>query len=401
MKTVTALAFFAFFLTGGAQAQENSYLEIPLEGRFGDQITARGVEDALKTAECLGAKHIVLTLNSPGGDQLVARDVYNVLSRYDKKMQFHALVREATGVAVVPLVWCETILVRPGGKIGGVNLVIDDSRYPGIESSVVLQNLALNAGEEARRHGRSAELVQAMIDPSQAVNGWRDSAGRVQISHGVPNGVHSDDFILRHAPGSVLTLTDREAVELRFARAYDGDAAGLGRELGFPGWIAMGGAGRAAMTDATVAEQVKTAAARSDRQQFLIDQNHRRRMATKASIERFLKLAHEWHPTLGTYSTYKETHHWWDNYGDGCGSDTGRLTPEARQKWKDRTDITVAALSKARGGVLEMKYLEKEARELGQEMLFPEGKLEEMRLDLELKIALLLREREKRFKDEK
>jgi len=233
------------------------------------------------------------------------------------------------------------------------------------------------------------------------VNGWRDSAGRVQISKWVPNGVHSDDFILQHAPGSVLTLTDRQAVELRFARAYDGDAARLGRELGYMGWVAMGDAGKNAMTDATVAESAKAAAAKSDRQQFLIDQNHRRRGATKASIERFLGLAHEWNPKLATYSTYKETCHWWDHYWDGCGIDTGRLTPEARQKWKDRTDLTVAALSKARGGVLEMKVLEKEARELGQDLLYAEGKLEEMRLDLELKIAMLIRERDKRFKDDK
>ena len=45
--------------------------------------------------------------------------------------------------------------------------------------------------------------------------------------------------------------------------------------------------------------------------------------------------------------------------------------------------------------------VEKEAKELGQEAFFPEGKLEEMRLDLELKIALLVRERDKRFKDDK
>src|SRR6185295_12404101 len=104
---------------------------------------------------------------------------------------------------------------------------------------------------------------------------------------------------------------------------------------------------------------------------------------------------------LGTYSTYKETCHWWDRYWDGCGVDTSRLTPEARLKWKDRTDITVTALSKARGGVQEMKYLEKEARELGQEAFFPDGRLEEMRLDLELKIAMLIRERDKRFRDDK
>ncbi|MBI3854550.1 MAG: hypothetical protein HY293_02535, partial [Planctomycetes bacterium] len=332
--------------------------------------------------------------------QIAARDVYNVLRKYEKAFRFHALIRQATGVALAPVVWCDTIFIRPGGIIGGLNLVIDEARYPGMEAGVVLMNLALNAGEEAARHGRSAELVRAMIDPGQAVNGWRDSAGRVQISPWVPNDIHSADFIVQHPAGTVLTLTERQAAELRFARPYDGDVAALGRELGFPHWIAQGDAGRVAMTEAMKAEQFKAGAAADDRRQFLIDLNRRRRTAAKGSIERFLNLANEWNPKLGTYSTYKQTSRWWDSYWDGCGYDTGRLTPESRRKWRDRSDVTVAALSKARGGVLEMKYLEKEARELGQDLLYPEGRLEEMRLDLELKIALLIRERDKRFKDD-
>jgi hypothetical protein len=343
----------------------------------------------------------VLSIDSQGGDQLAARDVYTLLSQFGKTFRYYAVVREATGVAVAPLVWCEEILIRPGAKIGGVDLVIDESRYPGVGASVVLLNLALNAGEEAKRHGRSAELVEAMIDPGRPVNGWRDSSGRVQISRGMPDGIHRADFIVQHPAGTVLTLTDRQAIELRFGRPYERDAAGLGRELGLMGWASMGDAGRAAMNDATTAEKVAADAARTDRHRFLVAQNRRRRAVTKSAIERFLSLGHEWHPKLGTYSTYKETRHFWDTFWDDCAVDTGRMTPEARQKWKDRTDITVTALSKARGGVMEMKLLEKEARELGQEPLFPEGKLEEMRLDLELKIAMLLRERSKRFMDDK
>ncbi len=398
MKTLKATLFLSVFQAATAQSQDNPYLEIPLEGRFGEQITVRGLEDSLKLAESLGAKHVVLTLDSQGGDQLVAKDIYNLLSKYDKTFRFHAVVREATGVAVAPLVWCETILIRPGGRIGGVNLIIDESRYPGMDTSVVLMNLALNIGEEAKRHGRSAELVQAMMDPGQAVNGWKDSSGRVQISRWTPEGVHSSDFILQHAPGSVLTLTDRQAMELRFARAYEGTVAGLGRELGFQAWTSKSDAARALMAHATVAEQTRTTAAKSYRRQFLIDQNRKRRAATKASIERFLNLAHEWHPKLETYSTYRETAHWWGTFWDGW-TDSGRLTPDARQKWQDRTDITVTALSKARGGVVEMKYLEKEAKELGQEALYPEGKLDDLKLDLELKIAMMVREREKHFRD--
>jgi hypothetical protein len=399
MLNVAAATLFGACLAAAAQAQENPYLEIPLEGRYGDEITARGLEEALQAALCPGVKHIVFIIDSQGGDQNAARDIYNLLARYDKVFTFHAIVREASGVAVAPLVWCESILVRPGAKIGGVNITVDQDRYPGVEPGVVLANLAMNAAEEAKRHGHSAELIGAMIDPGRPLNAWRDSAGRVQISRWVPNGVHTDDFIVWHVAGSPLALTERQAVELRFARAYDGDAAGLGRELGFPGWSSAGDAGRAAMADATMAEKAKAVATTSDRQRFLVDQNLRRRTATKSSIERFMKLAQTWDPKLGTYTTIRESQYWWSPWWDGCRHDSGRLTAASRRTWMDRTDLAVAALSRARGSVLEMKQLEKEALGFGQKPLYPEGKLEEMRRDLELKSATLVGDRERRFKE--
>jgi hypothetical protein len=401
MKTMIAITFLASWMAAGAQAQENTYLEIPIEGRFGDQVTARGVEDALKIAECLQAKHIVFSIDSKGGDQVVARDLYNILRKYDKAFRFHAVVKEATGVALAPVVWCETVFIRPGGRVGGVNLIIDEDRYSGIEPGVVLMNVALNAGEEARRHGRSAELVRAMIDPTEAVTAWRDNDCKVCVSKGMPDGIPGEEFIVMHMPGTVLTLSDRQAVDLEFAAPYDGDVAGLGQRLGLAGWVSAGEDGRRSMAKATQAETVKTAAALTDRRTFLIDQNARRRDAAKAAIERFLNLANEWQPKLETYSTYKERRVIWDGYWDGWTRETNRLTPEARRKWQDRTDVTVAALQKARAGVLEMKDLEKEAKGLSQPLTYTEGKLEEMRLDLELKIAMLVSERDKRFKDDR
>ncbi len=385
------------YLALAAQTQENPYLEIPLEGRYGERITAQGLEAALQAGLCPGVKHVVFTIDSQGGDQIAARDIYNLLAKYDKVFTFHAIVRDATGVAVAPLVWCETILVRPGARIGGVNIAVDGGRYPGVDPGVVLANLADNAALEAKRHGHSAELIRAMIDPSQAVNAWRDKAGRVQISRWVPNGIHTDEFIVMHVPGTLLMLTDRQAVELRLARAYEGDAAGLGRELGFPGWGSAGDAGREAMTSGTLVERAN--AAPGDRQRFLIDQNLRRRTAARTSIERFLKLAEGWDPKLGTYATIRESHPWWAPWWDGCEFDSGRLTAASRRMWMERTDLAVAALSRARGGVLEMKRLEKEALTLGQKPLYAEGKLEEMRRNMELRIATLIGDRERRFKD--
>jgi hypothetical protein len=399
MFTLNALLFLAMCQGTPNPPQANPYLEIPLEGRFGTQITARGLEESLMLAKTLGVKHVVFSINSPGGDPQAEGEIRNLLSRFDPTFQFHAVVREATGVAALPLVCCETILIRPGGKIGAVKPAFDEAQYQGMETRVVLANLALNLGEEAKRHGHSAELVRAMMDPAEALYGWRDSSGRVQISGLLPNGVHSDDFILKHPAGSVLTLTDRQAVELRFARPFDGSVADLGCELGFVGWASKGDAGRAVMAQATLVEQTKAATSTNWLRQHLIDQNRSQRIATKAAIEHSLGLAQRWDPRFGTYSTHKESGVCWGGFGAG-GYESGRLTPEARQKWQDRSDFAMTELSKALSGVNKMRILEKQARDLGQKAFYPEERLDQMRLDITLHIAELVQARDNRFRDD-
>lgn len=99
---------------------------------------------------------------------------------------------------------------------------------------------------------------------------------------------------------------------------------------------------------------------------------------------------------------YKESAILWDgHWGGGNGYDTGRLTPEARREWRDRTDLTIGYLARARQGVAEMKALEREAARLGNAAMYPDGKLEGVYEDLGLKIAMLERERNKRYVDDK
>jgi hypothetical protein len=319
------------------------------------------------------------------------------LRKHDKSFKYHAIVSNATGVAVAIVVWCETIWVRPGAQIGGVNLVFDESM--GVEPSVILMNVALNAGLRAKEHGHSAELVESMIDPSDPVLAWKGADGKVQYGRSAPTGTPKENVLLDHKAGKVLTLGADLAVALGFAKAFDGGADGLGKALGIEGWKSAGDAGKTAMVGGTVAEERKTNEAKTDRERFKIEQNQKRRDATKASIERFLDLSNQWNPKAGTYSTYKDGG--WDGYWGGDGYDTGRLTQESRRVWRDRTDVTISALNKARTGVVEMKALEKEAKALKQEPMYPEGKLDNLHIDLNLKIEMLARERDKRYLDDR
>jgi hypothetical protein len=266
-----------------------------------------------------------------------------------------------------------------------------------VGADVILSNIALNAGVQAKERGRSAELVRAMIDPGEVVFAWKGAGGKAEFGLRLPPDIAKENILLEHKGGKLLTLGAEQLVALNFATAFDGPIDALGKELGIAGWTSKGNA-LATMTQAATTEKAAEDTKKTDRQAFLIDQNKKRREATKAGIERFLDLSHEWNPKLGTYSTQKE----WTGFWEGAQmTDTGRLTSESRRKWQDRTDITVSALSKAIGGIVEMKKLEKEAKNLGQEPMYPEGKLETMYEDLNLTRSMLEKERDKRFKDDK
>jgi ATP-dependent protease ClpP protease subunit len=398
MKAISAVAVLGILMTGAAWAQDGGYLEIPLKGKLGEEITTSGLEKALQSAHSAGIKNIVFNVDSTGGDQLVCKDIANVLIKADREFKFTAVVTQATGLAVVFIVRADRIFVRPGAQIGGAKLsTAKIEQEAGVTADVILSNIALNAGVQAKERGRSPELIRAMIDPGEAVYAWKGANGKAEFGRRLPPDVAKENVLLEHKGGKLLTLSAEQLVALNYATAFDGPIDALGKELGIAGWSAKGNA-LATMTQAATTEKAAEDTKKTDRQAFLIDQNKKRREATKAGIERFLDLSHEWNPKLGTYSTQKE----WSGYWDGANStDTGRLTPEARRKWQDRTDITVSALSKAIAGIVEMKKLEKEAKNLGQELMYPEGKLEIMYEDLNLTMTMIERERDKRFKDDK
>jgi hypothetical protein len=381
-------------LTTAAWGQDGSYLEVPVKGKIGEEITASGIDKVLKGAKAAGIKNIVFTVDCSGGDQLVAKELINILGSADKDLVYYAVVQQAVGTGLLFTVRADKIFVRPGAKVGGVHLnTYKAEKETGVGADVILSNVALNAGVQAQQRGRSPELVRAMIDPSEPVCAWK-AGGKIEIGRTKPPGIAAGDVVLEHKTGKVLTLTDAQVVELGFAAKFEGSVQELGKALGIENWVAKGNA-LATLTEAAAADKAQEDSAKNDRQKFLIDQNRKRREATKAGIERCLSVAHEWNPKLGTYSTQKEWGGYWESY------DTGRLTAEARQKWRDRTSITVDYLAKAMGGIVEMKKLEKEAKSLGQEPLFPEGKLDSMYEDLNITATMLERERDKRYRDDK
>src|SRR5690349_11376490 len=109
VKTTMVAAVLGLALAKAGWAQDGAYLEIPVKGKLGEEITASGVDKALKAAKAAGIKNIVFNVDSAGGDQMVAKDLVNLLGNADKDFAYYAVVQQATGTALVFVVRADKI----------------------------------------------------------------------------------------------------------------------------------------------------------------------------------------------------------------------------------------------------------------------------------------------------
>lgn len=360
------------------------YIEVPIVGRFGVQVVPKGLARSLAYAVRNKIEHVVFFVDSQGGDQIVAGEVYDLLAKYDDKIKYYALVRDSIGVAMAVTVWCDKVFLLPGANLGGTVLVVDKDRHPG-DPEVVVSQIAYEVGEEAAKHGWSAPVVRAMIDPGEALVAWVDDGGRAASGVRPPSSVAREKIVATCRPGSLLTLTRDQAVKLGLAHKYQGSASGLGYELGLDPWTEESDYGKTAMTTAakTHRQEMERSAEKARRS---IEKLVKRRNSTQRYVDRYLALAHNFDPELSAQSSYEKFSSSWDRYWGG-GPIAGTVT---RRKWRDLTDATLQALARAKKGVVELQRLDREAKSLGIDPSHAPGELEKLLDDIGLKMNLLV-----------
>jgi len=366
------------------EPQGDLYLEVPIVGRFGVQVIPDGVRAALASAVRRKIKHIVFYLDSQGGDQIAASEIYDLLKAYDKRLQYHAIVRDAVGVATAVPIWCENVFMLPGSNLGGVSLIFDKEKDRG-DPEVLLSQVAFEVSLEAKKKGWPAEVVRAMIDPSVSIGAWTTPEGKVVTGTRVPGTVSRNQIIFINSPGKVLTLSRSEATLLNIAKKFNGTAADLGNELRLSQWKSAGDSGTATMLKA-VEDNQKRMARTATRNEAKIKRLVERRRKVERYIDRNLTLAHSWDPKQNARSTYSSHRSAWESRW-GWGRQVGTTTS---RRWRELTDMTLTALTAARKGIREMQKIEKEAESLGLERLTKEQDLEKLLDDTEVKMRMLL-----------
>jgi hypothetical protein len=96
-------------------------------------------------------------------------------------------------------------------------------------------------------------------------------------------------------------------------------------------------------------------------------------------------MAHSWDPEQSAYSKYDRYASKWERYWGGTRVGGTVTAP----RWRELTDITIAALIHAHNGVVEMRRLDAKAESLGLDRMFPPGELDKIEDDIAVKVKLL------------
>jgi len=316
-------------------ARAATYAEVPIQGIFGQEVTAAGLRDALEQARARGIRHVVFTIDSPGGDAAEMHAVAQALADFDDDFSYHALiVRQAFSAAVFLLACSDTIHVQRGSASGAAVGYVRDATTGQVEVDAKFNAaLAAQLAAAAERRGHAPLLFRAMVQRDLSVFAWTDDAGEPHLAAEPPvpspPGLRQID-----SPERVLSMTGDEMVALGFARGFAEDAAGIGPALGIEPWRSAGDFARRA-----------TEHAASERARFLADFQ-----AAAAALDAALSRARAADPRRQTvsYSRY-----------------TGLLTPRGQAQWRRFVDVALAAWSDVAPALRRLRDLEQRRERLG------------------------------------
>ena len=363
------------------------YLEVPVIGAFGKQVFADGLARTLSYARRHKIQHVVFFVESSGGNLDEAREMYDLLKNYKKSLTYHAIVRNCLGDALAVPFWCDTLHLLPGARIGGTGRKLSDisDKYDDEEEEIVRAQMAYEVVSDTGKTGRVAEIIRAMILPSETLAAWRGKDGTIFTSVTLPDDVSKTHAIFKVDEGEPLAITYEQALELGMP-AFEGGAGDLGKLLGLRGWTAESDYGRKAMAK-MAAEKQRRAKAKQASYEARVKKNIGRRESTERYIEHNMKQAAAWDPTKASYKTYSR--HWNWGWGWSGESQSSELTKESRRKWRNRTDASMYYMNRAAKGLNTMKRLDRKAAKLGLELTFKTGEIDMMLKDIRIRFGYL------------
>lgn len=320
----------------------NYYLEIPLEGGFGEDIWPAGIKKSLEYAKDKGIKHVVFRIDSPGGYVWAADEIKEIMMDYKHDFTIHCVIEQAISASIWVVFTSDRIYMTEGSAVGGATVYhMSSFGHAAVDAKMVSITAAkLTSIAEARGH--PADLVAPMVVMEESVYGYRDKDGKVHISKAKPNEIGADDIIVQDGPKQVLTLSRGKAVELGLASAVDRGVRDVGMLNGLRDWKPYSDAGKIFMRD------------------------------SKNLSKRLVKQAEELREKYGQYHVATM-----QRIGEADAVDprktvelvyyqhNGQLTPNCIREWRRASERCMAAWMKVQEGLEEWRKVSDELDKMG------------------------------------
>lgn len=195
----------------------------PLEGEITLGLAAV-VERAAREAQ--GAKAFVLEVNTPGGRVDAALDIADTLLRLEMPVYAWISGTGAISAGAIISYACDVIYMDAATSFGASTPFM-----PGVETDEAIDEKSSSFVRSkyrafAEEKGHDPNLGEAMVDRNLVVYAWHGGDGEFHTRLGsadengqpVPPREAPEDARLISAPGSLLTLTTEEAIELGLAK---------------------------------------------------------------------------------------------------------------------------------------------------------------------------------------
>lgn len=228
-------------------APRDLYIIIPVHGMIGEETNANGLRNALKLAAKKKIKHIVFTIDSPGGYVYDAVETLKVLKEFDDALTYHALVEEgAISAASVYVAAADNIFVRPDARVGGAVAYSEDNSSGAAEVDAKFNSIwAAEIAARAESKGHPPEIFRAMVVLEAEV--WIDEDGKVFPSRPRGSAKQID------SRSTILTIRAGQMIRVGMAKEFEGKVSELGELLELENWSEVRTIGSKAMSSSAKA----------------------------------------------------------------------------------------------------------------------------------------------------
>jgi hypothetical protein len=325
-RAYAAIPLVILTLAAPAVAQDASqeagarYLEVPLKGGIGKEITAPGVRNALKLAHTRKATHVVFLMDTPGGRVADAKAIGKVLDDDKGDLTYCVVVQRSFSAGMYIVARADHVYYTESGASGAaVSFKTDvDTGSAQVDAKM---NAAWSAdlATTAESHGQSGAAYRAMVIQDACLYAVKDASGKVTLSDQQPA---TGTYQTIDTAQTIFAPTARVACDLGMGTMLKSANAPLvGEALGAGSWSAAAPATPAPLADG--ARMVESRHAECERHRTELQRQGKLISDISKRYAVQLKIAARANPRVSD---------------DIYSTQGGMLTAASQVKWREQTD---------------------------------------------------------------